>query len=109
MWRTLHQAAAGQPARRLLFHCVIDYKGVAQLSVLLPVKHTIFVLVISLEIEVRVQWFLVTHHRQQQQQRQHLAKVLCQPHHTDNTDHREHPAVGLIQVKLSTSQRRKLD
>lgn len=38
---------------------------------------------------------------------QNLAKIWHQPHHYDKTDHIETPVVGLIQVKLSTSQRRK--
>lgn len=48
---------------------IMDYKGVVQLLALLPVKRTFFVLVISLEIEVKVQWFFATHQRQQQRRR----------------------------------------
>lgn len=33
-------------------------------------------------------------------------EALRRPHHADNTDHLEQPVVGLMQVKLSTSQRR---
>lgn len=58
----LHQAAAGRPARRLLCHC--EYHRLQVLHSFLRSCQWNFVLVISLELEVRVQWFLVTHHRQ---------------------------------------------
>lgn len=102
-------SAAGQQAHRLLFHCS-EYQILPRCYAAFgPPANATYPLCHChvLEIELRVQWFLITHRRQQQHRAR--LKIWHKPHHAHDADHRERPAVGSMQVKLLRLQKRKPD
>ena len=109
MWRTLHQAAAGQPAHRLLFHCEYHRLQRCRAALVPPANATYHLCPCHFPGNWGEGSMVPRYQSQTAATRGQLpAKIWCQPHCADNTDHGERPVVGLMRVKLSTSQRRKL-
>lgn len=80
-------------------------RGVTQLLALPPMQHTLFVIVTYSKLS----WGFNGSSLPIADSSNTELKIWRKPHHAHDADHRERPAVGSMQVKLSRLQKRKPD